>query len=426
MVANYSFKTWAAEIITDEDMNRMEQGIRGRVYHVDPAGLYGDFTTVQAAIDQCEADGGGTVFLMAGTYTVAASWTIQGHNIALVGEKGAIVKKANGLDDSVLDIGEVATQRNHIVIRGISFDGNKANQTGGTEDLKIVSANDLVISNCYFYDAYLNAIGNGDYDSKNVWIEDNYFYNANQHCVYLYYSTNDIVNVHITDNEMNGQGYSGVVIDCRNTSCGYAFVNGNQIDMSASTSVAIAVIWTTNSPSNCVISGNGINNHTGVLSAIWAKWFDTVVKGNVINTCYNGISVVERFVVSGNEIYNADNLGINASTGNGVITGNHIEKVGAHGINLATSNEVLISGNSIVDCSQDASNTYSGINMNTCTYCSATGNHVTASGATVHKYAVDESGSKNHIVGNTSHGAGTNTINKTGAGSQDSANTGTV
>lgn len=98
-------------------------------------GTTDDTSAVQAAIDAAEALGGGTVFLPRGTYLCGAL-TIQGDNVALVGEGGGYlfgaatwggsVIKAKSGTTNLLTVAPIAAQSNPIVsvrVENVSLDG---------------------------------------------------------------------------------------------------------------------------------------------------------------------------------------------------------------------------------------------------------------------------------------------------------------
>lgn len=111
--------------------------------------------------------------------------------------KGTVIKLADSSDSSILTCS--ATQYN-IIVKGIKFDGNKANQTDTTDVLvDLTNARRVIIDNCYFY----NAIG----DALKVQLA---------HITHCFFMTNDRRNVHlVTDNyfasnEVAGGWHSGV------------------------------------------------------------------------------------------------------------------------------------------------------------------------------------------------------------------------
>jgi hypothetical protein len=423
-------KTWNKERIMDSDMNRMEQGIAGRVYVVDPTGTKGDFTTVQAAIDKCEADGGGTVYCLAGQYNIAAKITIQGNYIALEACGDAIFKKVNNLNDDILEIGTAGFVATHIRIEGIIFDGNRANQGATNEDVEIIRGAYVKILKCGFREAKKDAIKtHASYAQSNIMIKDNWFSGIEERPLNIQ-GTASSAEIQVFNNKMDNFKKAGM----------YAYFGGgtgrnvyfceNVLYCSAQTSEYGVYV----NAEDVTVALNTVDNSFG--EGIWvAGSFKIEVLGNnIYQPGTDGIKTSGMTgVVKGNRIFGGGANGILLEGGNIYINvcDNTIVDVQYHGIylklNVTWPTMCQIVGNLIAECSQALNNTYSAIKCDTViTYCGIHGNHAVASYANKMKYAVDENGSKNHVDGNSSHGAVTAGFNVAGIGSQSNGNTTTV
>lgn len=88
-------------------------------------GSNNDTTAIQAAIDACEAAGGGTVYFPRGNYKVTASLTVNDDSVRLIGD-GKQASKIHTADTTVttLRVGTLSTSTkiNHIVIQGLKID----------------------------------------------------------------------------------------------------------------------------------------------------------------------------------------------------------------------------------------------------------------------------------------------------------------
>jgi len=428
MVQLYNKKTWNQERILDTDMNRMENACSGRVFHVAPNGTDGDFDTIQAAIDKCELDGQGTVVLKPGVYTLDAKLTIQGDYIALMAGGDATLKKGVNLNDDILEIGQAGTAAKFTLLRGIIFDGNKANQTGGDRDIDILRAENLVIDQCLLKNSYKDAIRSQAQIHKNIWIKNNYFTGMEERPIYIAGGAIGSRTLKILNNKMDSFKKAGIYINPAEFE--NVDVVGNHLYCDAQTA-EYGMYMGTNIV-NVRVSGNHIMD--ALNEALYVVGYQVHLIDNLIDA--PGGDGIRAQIMSGvighNEIVNGGKNGIKLNDGNMgvVVVGNKIWVVNEHGIYLVTDTtspvKCQVVGNLIEDCSQAAHNTYSGIKLDIGQFCGIHGNHIVATGVTRHQYGIDENGTKNHVVANSSHGHVTANVLVAGAGSINSGNTGTV
>ncbi len=125
-----------------------------------------DFMDIQLAIDYLSGNGGGTVYIRSGTYTLSEGLHIKSSNITVSGERGAIVRLGDHVNQPVILIGsdeETPTNTiNNIKVVGLELDGNKDAQDSENDpdrlwirnnciDIRMV--HDLWISEVELHDA---------------------------------------------------------------------------------------------------------------------------------------------------------------------------------------------------------------------------------------------------------------------------------
>lgn len=89
-----------------------------------------DNVQIQQAVDAVIAASGGTVFIKAGTYNLAAAIAINGNNVTIIGTgEGTVLKTANGSDVNGINISGTGTI--NAKVKMLKIDCNKANNTYG-------------------------------------------------------------------------------------------------------------------------------------------------------------------------------------------------------------------------------------------------------------------------------------------------------
>ena len=425
MTQIYTQKTWSAERILDVDMNRMEYACAGRVYHVFASGTKGDFTTIQEAIDKCEADGSGTVRIH-GNFTLGATLTIQGHFIALIADEDASIKMS--LAVSILSIGTVGTPYYNILIRGTIFDGNTFVNAG----IEVEWARRLKIEGCRFFnfgngaqhiylknkahedvwmkfnthngDGYHIEINSVGTTLQRIQVVGNTFIGGTQHVFYIH-GTGGAKLIWICDNVFDAQGMSGAnYLIYLDAGISAFHIERNEIFY----------------PPSYGIIGPSISG-----TLLYGEIKDNVIIGPDDYAIYiNGASNLD---ISHNQVKGAAQRAMQLDDLDAcVVNDNLISDCQKDGIYLTTPNESIVSGNLVHNAGLLANNTYDAIVCASGTYNGVKGNHTSSTSANKHRYGVTESGTKNHVTGNSDHGAATAGSNVAGAGSQNNGNTSTV
>jgi hypothetical protein len=147
------------------------------VYGAVGNGSTDDASAIQSAINAASAAGGGTVYFSSGTYLIGSEITLKS-NITLRGDN-ATLKLKNGCNATMF----YCDTENYINFYDLIIDGNKANNSIGTWPHQYPGAlitqhsGHLRIQHCRFTNqAY--GVGFMDLGSKDVVIDDNYFFNT--------------------------------------------------------------------------------------------------------------------------------------------------------------------------------------------------------------------------------------------------------
>lgn len=426
MTQIYSQKTWSSERILDSDMNRMERGIAGRVYHVFAGGTKGDFTTIQEAIDQCESDGFGTVRIH-GEITITSPLTIQGDNIALVADGDGIIKKGVSLDDNSLEIGQAGTAVNNIMIKGVIFDGNKANQTGAAYEIDILRANSLLIKDCEFKNMYGDGIHCAANTQTDHQIVGNLFESGNDDCIIYDAQGSGLKRVRITRNTFIAN--LGTPIKFGNAdNAEYVVITDNLLNCVNQTAADYGILFS-NSITYIMIARNMFYDVYTDAIALSAPLIGHILDNNIMTTGGEGINIAggQYLQIDGNSM---NDIGANGIECNDLtytnICNNTLMEIDDHGIYVYGTVTMCNIGNNLINnAGTSANNTKDAIYLDG-VYCGVKSNHTTSNAGNKHRYGVNETGTKNHVVANSDHAAATGPTNVAGAGSQSSANTSTV
>jgi hypothetical protein len=128
-------------------------------------GVANDAAAIQAAIDACEAAGGGTVFFPAGTYMVGSGLTVNASHVVLKGEsRGATVLEKTAAFPLVQFAGTAGPETHvtdggiqHMTLRGGDQTGTLIDALYGTrllfEDLHLFGNNDIGIDMVELWDS---------------------------------------------------------------------------------------------------------------------------------------------------------------------------------------------------------------------------------------------------------------------------------
>lgn len=323
------------------------------------ADYYTDGTTdqveIQAALDAVYALGGGTVLLKAGTYTCSASIRMQS-NCRLLGEGWAtVIKMADGAWPSERSLIEswgaldATTLTENIIVSNFAIDGNDANVTGTDprDGIEFRLTAYGIMENIYVYNHVDSPLVLNGPDTHHCIIRNCVIDTCNDIGIYVSGSPDNLIEGNIV----------------RNTNS-YGIRNVN--------------------------SGAGRNAYIN-------NYLENVGLSGV-----NGMQILNGDLcrVIGNMVRAAGLHGINSQSAYTTISGNVVYFSQQHGIICNGAQRNTISGNTIHQSSQLASNTYSGIYLNDAADCTITGNRSGDSGATVQqKYGLEEAGtSDNNII----------------------------
>jgi len=428
MASRYTQKTWVSEVISSTDMNRMEAGISGRVWFVDPTGNKGDFATIALALAQCVTDGYGTIRLMSGLYTLATKLTMSTLNVAIVANRDATIKKGNALNDNLIEI-----NNGYVTLSGLIIDGNKTNQAGGASDIYLTAASDLIIENCQFNSAYTHAImWANNTTGFNTRITNCTFYNCNTSAIYGSISgAGALRKLWIENCNFNTIVNEAVYLILANTSYDINILNNNVDGSSmAASKIGIYVDLNTTPAARVFVMHNDVVNTTGsgIFVTASASKVDDNHTGGCVGSgieCYGNANSICDNTVDAITLYG---IYIDDIVGGTIVANNNLFQVGRDGIIVTDTNclDVKITGNMMKNIGTASNNTYSGVKLVGGTTIIVDGNSVSGKAANKHKYSVDEAGTGNFIMNNTSKsdvsGGATLGINLTGAGSLQGGN----
>ena len=133
-----------------------------------------DYSVIQAAIDSCEAWGGGAVYIPPGTFNCSATLSVEGDNIGIIGVPGSIIQADH--DSIGLRIGAYDAQHRSCRVRDLrltraSFDSTDMNSIG----IKVVNHYNGIFdghATTYFkYGMYVTSAG-GYGSALNTFIPD--------------------------------------------------------------------------------------------------------------------------------------------------------------------------------------------------------------------------------------------------------------
>ena len=217
--------------------------------------------------------------------------------------------------------------------------------------------------------------------------------------------------MHVTGCEIAGCYGAGILVEgvsARNSPylfVGDCYINtnlGSGIQMGTSTNFHAysATIW------GCLIAGNGA---TGTQAGFFATSNDTHrITGCLFDSNYYGVYT-------------------NACSDT-CVTGCVFEQNNFSSVLHYLGTRHVVTGNKILDSSNNPVNTYAGIDISSSTYCTITGNHISAD-TVVSAYGINEHGTSNYnnITGNTIGGGGstiTNVLTLVGLNTNCSSNIG--
>jgi parallel beta-helix repeat protein len=333
--------------------------------HLIPIGATNAETTINTAIDEAVAAGGGEVLLLEGTYVIGGPIKLK-DKITLSGMGGnTIIKIKNGVNANINAIthNTVAAPGNkNMVVKDLVVDGNNSNQVAGTQlGIAFYNCTDTsarnIIRNCYV--KYTRSSG--------IYVEGSKAFIVDK-CVAFGCGGGAGINasgstVQFTNNTATGNGNGMLLTGCSDCVIANTDGFGNSyygIDLSTAT-VRTAVTGCTlynnayglrvvGATYNSIL-GNTFRNNSGYGITLEASAHYTTIVGN--SMYQNGMNLIiansNYATVSGNTCsYSTGNAGIYLGTAsyctvsNNVIYRNH-----EAGITLTGSNRNVIESNNV-------------------------------------------------------------------------------
>jgi parallel beta-helix repeat protein len=268
--------------------------------YVVPAAATNAEATINSAIAALPA-GGGTVYLREGTYTVSGSITLPS-NVTLAGSGAATVIKQAGssnLSVGLIQNSDATNGNDHITVRDLKLDGNKANQGSG-------AANGIKFTKVGAGSTVGAAI-------TNVWA-DNFTFNT----VWLLNSSH----ITMTNLSVRYSEAQGVYFD--NTA--YSILTGSNVsDTPASGGDGVGL---SNGASHNTISNNTLTDNLATAGIGLYSGFNTI-SNNTIRNNFMGVIAVDAT--------------------NNIVTGNSFSGNQANAIYMESSSDNLFDANAFSD-----------------------------------------------------------------------------
>ncbi len=323
-----------------------------------------DDVQIQAAIDLIDAAGGGELFLVAGTYTLAATVTVP-DNVTISGEgRATILTVANSVNDSIFENDDTGGGNSNIVFRDFHIAGNDTNNANtNAHGIFLDNVSNFLIENVtatetYGYGFHINDSSYGSLKNCRAWDSGNeggfkgvdatdvtwsncrsyghvgaggygYFISNTTGCQFLYCTGNansdDGLALLLSDNtKITGGSYSNSTADkgahitntCTNTTITGVTFSGNtksgleagpdcvisQCTISDNTENGIWLGGDNNTVSECTISGNG---QRGIRSTYYTPNNNQILKNKIFNNGQSGIELENHtnLIISGNIFY---------------------------------------------------------------------------------------------------------------------------
>lgn len=237
-----------------------------------------DDVEINAALTQAAAAGGGTVFLTAGSYTLADTIKIPS-DVTLAGEGTATqLTFATSVGDKTMitnNVGYTPSSRHvtgnkNITLRDIYIDGDKANRGNGEDSIWTVGFNtveNLTVENLTIVNGWTVAI-------------------QTEFCSYVTIANNRIHNsgddgIGINEETYNCSCYGNRVTDAGKGGKSYGAPNGIEVqDGARDVTIGGNVI------ENCSADGIQVSTHTGKSGCI-----NVSINGNTVRNCESGVFV---------------------------------------------------------------------------------------------------------------------------------------
>ena len=385
-----------------------------------------DDVQIQAAFDALPSTGG-SVMLLDGKFNIAAALWIpaatklfgQGYNTHLF--------LVAGTDDHMLkneNFGNAGSRDSNIVVYGIRFDHNKANNSAGA----VISFNETQYCkflNNWFIDADFTLDG-----SDSAIVKNNYSINSRGIGITIGAGGEDPVppgtgsiDCLVEGNTVINSGDDGIYIDLNSLR---SMVKNNNVISAGRYGIIV--------DNNCTeiqVDGNVIRSSTSIsILVTYACHRTSVTNNKIISAGNDGIQFQNNSdygVISHNTIKSPTNDGIQVGANHIYmsITDNTIQLANDHGIIIHNDCDYSkINDNTIIDSGQRTDATYRDIYVNGAEYCSVVGNicRATQANKVVNNINSDNSSNFLTVIGNVAEGATATEIDLTGANNESANN----
>jgi hypothetical protein len=322
---------------------------------VSPTGANAMFSSIQSAIDYVVAQGGGSVVLKSGTYTLSSQLASPlCNNIKICCIDGMAIITCSSALTHLASFNSAGANYSNIFFENIKFDGYV--QTGSTDCILLLQTfQNVHVSNCYFYK------GKGDqvhfYAISKLFISGCVFDSANADACFDDGNCSDMIYTNCNFINHIGGGYGIELVSAGS-------IISNCFFRSLSNGIYIEASY-------CNVHHNKFDTVAGI--AINCNHAYNTIQGNVIYS--NGGNAIQTYsphlLITGNFLYSCNAIGFNITQGFTQITNNFIE--GNVGDCIVSSNAyyLVISNNKIYDAHAK------GIFLTTCIYSSIVGNVIT-------------------------------------------------
>ena len=345
--------------------------------------LDGDQIQINAAISAVSAQGGGTVYLSEGTYTIDGAIRPQS-NVILSGSGAATIVRLGNFGSSSVNINAIdIDERDNVTVRDLTLDGRRTTNTNGTH----------------------TGVRVGSYNAPHATIEGIYANNFRSNGVFVQSSGyNKVISSHFDNN--------GTGIAFRSDGMRYGIISDNIVTNSVASGIDLSQV-------EHITVSNNISNYNGI-AGIGIEADSVTMSSNVTN--FNGETGIEVYSGASNIIqnntshYNQRGLRL-TSTSDAMVTNNSLSNNTATGITVTATSDSTVKDNTIRDSAGTSHNNAIFIDSNSDGN-TISGNSIADSSATASNYAIviyDNQANNNIIANNalingTISDAGTGTI----------------
>jgi len=314
-----------AESVNNSKILKMARAYK---FIVDAAGE-GDYTDIQEAIDAANADGGGRIFIKAGTYTLSADLTLYS-DIQLYGEDDdtTIIDCDSG-EHKIKAIGTSGTHKKNIVINGIQVKDRVSDSDGA---IHFNYVDDSKITDCYF----TNNLPDTSAEIFDVYLEDcervDVIFNRSVSS-HTFMGINGNEGGEVRYNYIKSTASYGILIYVAD----YCEVSSNLFHLCVDDAIHVD-----DATQNCIFTNN-IGRELGAGGLNLASSLICTIIGNIMDgddTAGYGLKlhIGGHCQIQGNFFKDFGTQGIYlTNTGHCSIMGNRVSSCGGYGVNIANS-----------------------------------------------------------------------------------------